>query len=225
LAELLSLPRKYNLHSMSIRREFELWRAQDGIAVCAAGRDGMQARQMLQADAHLEWCCFATSYADAMQQMYAHLDFGEYRVLDAQDAQPYSEIDAKPVALPLHEFKRVVHSIDLGAAEFLQADITPNFHSAQIRYDGKPLHVVASAFNAFGQHHWALCDALDRTRCELKFTDCDALAKRVRTQLGIRLLTQAELGQRVVSHPEVGDKDMRYWRPKTVGDALFNWWD
>jgi hypothetical protein len=142
-----------------------------------------------------------------------------------KDAKDHARCEAKPVALPLREFKHIVHAIDRHATAFLQADVTPNFHSAQIRHEGKPLYLVASACNSFGQHHWALCGVLEHARCHLEFAGNDEIAKRLRTQCGIRLLTPAELNHHVVSHPEVGDADMRYWRPKTLGDALFNWWD
>lgn len=53
-------------------------------------------------------------------------------------------------------------------------------------------------------------------------TYCPLMAKAMATLLGLTPLTQAELQSPFSAWRGLSDSDIRYWRPRTLGDALFN---
>jgi hypothetical protein len=61
----------------------------------------------------------------------------------------------------------------------------------------------------------------------LTFLDVPDLHDALAAFPGLRVLTKADLDARFTAAdwPHLTTDDIRYWRPATVGEALFNYWD
>ena len=72
---------------------------------------------------------------------------------------------------------------------------------------------------------WAFVEAIDAALAPLQFTDCLPVSAAMTRLFGITPMTRAELAVVFAGRPGVSDADVRYWKPPSLGDALFNWWD
>lgn len=112
--------------------------------------------------------------------------------------------------------------------EFRFADsVTPNFHQAVIVYDGR---TVAVAYT----RDPALVAIIEPRVIEpIGGWDCGPLtfldAPELLTVLAARfpVLTPADLTGPFDPSlwPHIDAEDIKYWKPNTLGEALFNYWD
>lgn len=75
--------------------------------------------------------------------------------------------------------------------------------------------------------YWAVCSPNERGN-KLQFVDCVEIAEKLKALYGINVLSKAELEaefQLLPDLPYMSEKDLKYWKPQTMGEALFNWWD
>jgi hypothetical protein len=121
-------------------------------------------------------------------------------------------------------FKQIVFEIARQAggrvADIVEPDITPNFIAARIELGPTRCYLLHADAD-----HWAFTEAIEPALTPLTFTDCPALAEAMTRLFGITPLTRAELNAPFTKLPGLSDSDIRYWKPRTLGDALFNWWD
>ena len=121
-------------------------------------------------------------------------------------------------------FKTIVHGVaaNLSAevSELWEASITPNFHSAQLRTTNSEIYLLCSV-----EGFWACSSVREKDSCELSFVDNSDVQTALRSLFGIELLTKRQLGVRFRRLPSTSDADISYWKPKTMGDGVFNWWD
>lgn len=114
--------------------------------------------------------------------------------------------------------------------EFRLADgRTPNFHQGVITYRGRHVAVVAlrdSAVLAIAEPRGTESDGVIESG-PLTFVEAPDLVTALSEQAGFGILTAAELTRPfdAAAWPELEEADIRYWKPETVGDALFNYWD
>jgi hypothetical protein len=103
--------------------------------------------------------------------------------------------------------------------------VTPNFHAVFVEYrDHRP--TVAVLWTSKGDVALTVSDEPEAGPVE--FADDAALMTALRAlSLDIRVWGKAELEMpfRADDWPDLDARDVRYWRPQTVGDVLFNWWD
>ncbi|MFR9770566.1 hypothetical protein [Nocardia sp. SC052] len=112
----------------------------------------------------------------------------------------------------------------------LAGNATPNFHQGVIAYHDHHVAVVAlrdSAVLAVADPRVIDFDDAAIESGPLTFIEAPDLVAALAEQSGFELLTTAELAQPfdAAAWPELDRDDVRYWRPQTVGDALFNYWD
>ncbi|WAL63799.1 hypothetical protein ORV05_22705 [Amycolatopsis cynarae] len=110
-------------------------------------------------------------------------------------------------------------------------DVTPNFHLGVIAYRDHTLAVACTRDSAV----LAIAEppAIDfvsggRRSDQLTFVDAPELLAVVAGLLpGFQVLTKSELDGSfdAAAWPHVSSKDITYWRPSTLGEALFNCWD
>lgn len=112
----------------------------------------------------------------------------------------------------------------------LADDVTPNFHQGLIAYRDQTVAVVCardSATLAVAEPRSIdfVEDAGDSG--PLTFVDAPALVAVLAEQPGFRVLTPSELNGPLdaAAWPDLLPGDIRYWRPGTLGEALFNYWD
>lgn len=114
-------------------------------------------------------------------------------------------------------------------ADFRVPSGTPNFWQAVIEYPDRTLSVVAAndapvvalarprSFDFAPAREWG----------PLEFLDEPELAAVLAETEQFRVLTPADLGQPFTAEdwPHLTRSDIAYWKPATVGEALFNYWD
>ncbi|MBF6467509.1 hypothetical protein IU427_20305 [Nocardia beijingensis] len=108
--------------------------------------------------------------------------------------------------------------------------VTPNFYQAVIAYGDRHVAVVLlrdSAVLAIAEPR-----AIDPRESAsdsgpLTFHDAPELADALAEQSGLEILTSSQLNGPFDSAdwPEIDPDDVRYWKPQTLGEALFNFWD
>jgi hypothetical protein len=70
-------------------------------------------------------------------------------------------------------------------------------------------------------------DCMPRESGPLTFIDVPALAAVLAEAAEFQLLTVTELAGPIdlAAWPWISQQDMRYWKPTSLGEALFNYWD
>ena len=120
------------------------------------------------------------------------------------------------------EFKKIIFNICNGSNitihSFYEAAVTPNFHAALLEYENKNIYLLCS-YNG----DWAFSNNLQYN--ELKFTNCSELSIKLKKMYGINVSTESELHEPFSSNEKISESDIKYWKPKTIGEGLFNWWD
>ncbi|HEY2695256.1 MAG TPA: hypothetical protein VGJ45_07300 [Pseudonocardiaceae bacterium] len=108
-------------------------------------------------------------------------------------------------------------------SEFRFADgVTPSFDQAVLDYGDRTVAIIRAHDSA------SYAIAVPRTDKHdsgpLTFLDEPAL---VAALTGARVLTKAELDSPFDPSrwPDVSTADVRYWKPTTLGEALFSYWD
>ncbi len=126
------------------------------------------------------------------------------------------------MALPA--FRRIVHAAarQIGArvVDIIEPGVTPNFIAARINVGAQPCYVLCSHAG-----DWAFAKAIEPALAPLQFIDCPAFAEALQSLFGLLPLTRAELQAPFTGRLGLSDSDVRYWKPGTQGEALFNWWD
>lgn len=128
-----------------------------------------------------------------------------------------------PAPMATEDFARVVNAVAsrvggrVGALH--RPGVTPNFAAAEMRLPQETVYLLRSA-----QGHWACAASFDPSVPRLRFVTCHVLAKALGA-LDVHLLSPQELQAPFRRLPGMSEADIRYWRPATLGDGLFNWWD
>lgn len=113
----------------------------------------------------------------------------------------------------------------------LAGDVTPNFHQGLIAYRERTVAVACTrdlAVLALAEPR--TIDFVDgiRESGPLTFIDGPELVAALATLLpGSQVLTPSELNSPfdTTTWPHISSTDITYWRPGTLGEALFHYWD
>ncbi|WP_036509510.1 hypothetical protein [Nocardia aobensis] len=115
--------------------------------------------------------------------------------------------------------------------EFRVADgVTPNFHQGIIAYGDQQVAVVAvrhSTMLAVAEPRTIDCADGVTESGPMVFVDAPELVGALATSPGFTVLTAADLNGPFVATawPDIERSDIEYWKPHTLGEALFNYWD
>ncbi|MET9261000.1 hypothetical protein [Amycolatopsis sp. NPDC004079] len=114
-------------------------------------------------------------------------------------------------------------------AEFRVPDVTPNFWQAVVEYPDRTVSVVAAndaPVLALARPR-SLDFAPSREWGPLEFVDEPELAAVLAETEQFRVLAPADLERsfKAEDWPHLTRSDIAYWKPATVGEALFNYWD
>lgn len=131
----------------------------------------------------------------------------------------------------VHEFARRTSG---EVAEFRLARYdTPNFHQGVLTYRDRTVAVVGTRY--YGRMTLAEPRVIDFAHGSvstmpltfLDEPDLVAVLTDLAAQTKYRIYSKAELDGPfdAAAWPEMSANDLRYWRPQTLGAALFNWWD
>ncbi|WP_067830849.1 hypothetical protein [Actinomadura kijaniata] len=112
----------------------------------------------------------------------------------------------------------------------LAKGVAPNFHQGLIAYRDRTVAVVCArdlAVLAVAEPRIIDFAADGAESGPLTFVEVPALAAALVEEPGLRVLTPSELNGPfdAASWPHVLSNDITYWKPATLGEALFNYWD
>ena len=108
--------------------------------------------------------------------------------------------------------------------------VTPNFHQGIVAYRDHRVAVVCTRERKFlAVAEPRVIELVDRS-CDsgpLMFIDAPDLVSALGQWPGFRVLDAAELNGVFdpTAWPGSDPHDLRYWKPATLGEALFNYWD
>lgn len=129
------------------------------------------------------------------------------------------------------EFKRIVFAVStvqrLAVSQLNERSVTPNFHQA--RLDDSKMSILMLGHSTFPLIAFAKPENADATK--LLFVDCSRIADAMRNLFpDVRIAHASELNQELTeSRMSVLDvierEQIEYWKPKTIGEVVFNWWD
>lgn len=133
----------------------------------------------------------------------------------------------------IRAFRTVCHAVarQTGGSlvEFPAGDgVTPSFHQGVIAYRDRTVAVVGDrVLPLFAVAEPRVRHGTNMPAGPLTFLDVPDLTAALAAIPGLRVLTKADLaaGFTPADWPHVTAADVRYWRPATVGEALFNYWD
>jgi hypothetical protein len=134
----------------------------------------------------------------------------------------------------LKAFRRVCHEAASRTGgtvtEFrISTEVTPNFHQGIIAYPDRTAAVVCvrdTPLLAIAAPR-VIEFAPTRESGPLTFVDLPELAAALALAPKFRLLTAAELDGPIdmAQWPGISRYDIRHWQPRSLGEALFNYWD
>jgi hypothetical protein len=132
---------------------------------------------------------------------------------------------------PIAEFNRLVYAVAASqnwtVESVAEAGMPPNFHAAKLSSSGSHIYLVGhSNFPIV-----AFVERLEQTNHRLQFVDNVAIAGEIS-----RLWPDVEIGTATVLNRPITDSDLaqlsptdrnqvHYWKPQTIGQLAFNWWD
>lgn len=134
---------------------------------------------------------------------------------------PLPSMDTRVFASVCHEGARVARG---RVVEITSPEVTPNFHKAVIRRGELSVAVL-------GHIHLSLIAIAQVLTGSVVFTDgCDDLEEALRSSGSLRLLARSELEIpiRLIDTSDLDRAERReitFWKPKTLGELLFNYWD
>lgn len=121
-------------------------------------------------------------------------------------------------------FKHIIyaacHTLHTTPSDWFAPDITPNFYAVRITDRDTEFFVLCNHAD-----QWAYSRTFEPMRCTLSFIDQPAFSVALQNLFDITPLTTAELMADFCLQPDLSMADVQYWKPRTMGDALFHWWD
>ncbi len=132
---------------------------------------------------------------------------------------------------PFDDFKRIVYAcaarLDFLITDVRERDITPNFHDAILNGNGERVHVLGhSNFPIF-----AFAEPREDYSCELVFRDMDSVSNLLEEMFPYVAVAKLEELSRQITDYDLSQLDraeleqVKYWKPATIGQLVFNWWD
>ncbi len=129
------------------------------------------------------------------------------------------------------EFKRIVFAVStvqrLAVSQLSERHVTPNFHLA--RLDDSELSVLMLGHSTYPLIAFAKPENAHATK--LLFVDCSRIADAMQNLFpDVTIADANELNQELTeSDMSVLDlierEQIEHWKPNTIGEVAFNWWD
>jgi len=140
------------------------------------------------------------------------------------------ECDSLP-QYPMAEFKQLVHAVaisqDWNVASIAEAEIPPNFHVAELQSSNARLFVL-------GHSNFPIVVFAERfddaDQC-LQFVDNPNIAGEISQMYpDVEIASATELNRPITDDDlaqlaQADRQQVNYWKPRTIGQLAFNWWD
>lgn len=122
------------------------------------------------------------------------------------------------------QFKQIVfacaNQIGGKVIQLHQPSATPNFFAAEISLKGSTVFLLCTH-----DDDWAFSKNFSPLRCTLQFTEEPAISSALAMLFEIEVLSLDTLQSKYTKSPNHCPSDLKYWKPQTMGEGLFNWWD
>ncbi|WP_145058448.1 hypothetical protein [Adhaeretor mobilis] len=129
------------------------------------------------------------------------------------------------------DFKRIAYGCatpcGYAVTALTERGLTPNFHTAALENGNDRVHLLGhSSYRII-----AFANPREDYSCELSFRDLPVIAEALRQMFpDVTIATVEELSRPVTkTELELLDRaeieQVKYWKPVTVGELAFNWWD
>jgi len=125
-----------------------------------------------------------------------------------------------------NDISSVLSSVGFKPKSFIESGITPNFHYAHFTSAGCDLHIVCNEIYPV----IAFVNMPDLKSCRLEFILNNEIKKIIEQYSIYKVLNPEELNNPIqpndlkqLNSAELGQ--IEYWKPETVGEIVFNWWD
>lgn len=128
------------------------------------------------------------------------------------------------------DFKRAIFSAfnrdGWRVGSLLPRSGTPNFHTAEIVSTNESTLVVCNGTYPI----YAFADTSGLDNCLLTFRDYPNLAERLKAFPNLMVASVSDLS-RLITDADIANLDkceaeqIKYWKPKTIGEIVFNWFD
>ena len=126
--------------------------------------------------------------------------------------------------MKLDEFKQIVFDISqrlyLKVGQVEKADITPNFHAAEILGEEKPIYVLCNE-----NREWAFSSIYEKYNCKLNYVNYEKFSSLLTEIYKEKVYRVEELNGPFKEKDYLLESDILYWKPVTLGEGVFNWWD
>jgi hypothetical protein len=121
-------------------------------------------------------------------------------------------------------FSKTCHSLALEIngkiLSLTKSGITPNFHSCNLLINFDNIYILCSNNN-----DWAFTKNFALNNQTINFCDQNNISQYLKSMHNIIPLTQIELNGPFKLRDYLDENDIKHWKPKTLGEGLFNWWD
>jgi hypothetical protein len=109
----------------------------------------------------------------------------------------------------------------------LERGVTPNFHTATLESPNDLVQLLGhSTFPIF-----AFTEPREVYSCELKFRDVPIIANLLNQMFPDVIIATLEELSKPIAKTDLAQLDraeiaqVNYWKPQTIGELAFNWWD
>lgn len=113
---------------------------------------------------------------------------------------------------------RLSQYVGADVMEIQLPEVTPNFMSASLKIKQQTIYILCS-----DNQDWAFSQQLQPFK--LQFIDHPLLANMLHNLANIQVYCTSQLNAPFVAQSWMSKHDINYWKPQTLGEALFNWWD
>jgi len=135
------------------------------------------------------------------------------------------------VVIPITLYKKAAYSAvardnNARVGAVTSADsVTPSFHQIQLRFGLRGVALLCSRYAPIA----ALVDRIDAMEIG-EFLDAPGDLRAALVESGVECADAAELSRRVTKADlqllsDAERHEAKYWKPKRVGEIIFNWWD
>ena len=114
----------------------------------------------------------------------------------------------------------VASTLQWKVANLYEPVVTPNFWVAELTHGNETIYLLCSR-----KGDWAVSSFFSPEVCELWFEDCPQISTVLEALYKIRVHSKSELNEAFVPSADMSPKDVKYWKPETMGQGLFNWRD
>jgi len=129
------------------------------------------------------------------------------------------------------DFKRIAYACAIpcgySVTALFERGVTPNFHTAVLESRTDRVHLLGhSTYPIF-----AFADPREEYSCELSFRDLAVVAESLERMFpDVTIATVAELSRHITTTDlkmldRAEMEQVKYWKPATIGQLAFNWWD